>query len=44
MNRQMNRHKAASINIRKRYLKEKRRKESRAKMRGFTTAMNQRSV
>jgi putative transposase len=44
MNRQMNRHKAASINIRRRYLEEKRRRKSRARMRGFPTAMNQRSL
>jgi transposase len=31
----MNRHKAASINIRRRYLEEKRRRKSRARMRGF---------
>ncbi|MFZ8823536.1 MAG: hypothetical protein ACO2O0_05230 [Desulfurococcales archaeon] len=40
----MNRHKAASINIRRRYLEEKRRRKSRARMRGFLTAMNQRSL
>jgi transposase len=44
MNRQMNRHKAASINIRRRYLEEKRRRKSRARMRGFPTAMNLRSL
>jgi hypothetical protein len=35
----MNRHKAASINIRRRYLEEKR----RVRRRGFPTAMNQRN-
>jgi hypothetical protein len=34
----MNKHKAASINIRRRYLEGKR----RARMRGYPTAMNQR--
>jgi transposase len=36
----MNRHRVASINIRRRYLEEKR----RASMRGSSTAMNQRSL
>jgi putative transposase len=40
----MNRHKVASINIRRRYLEEKRRKKRRARMRGFPTAMNLRSL
>jgi transposase len=36
----MNRHRVASINIRRRYLEGKRRGKSRARMRGFPTAMN----
>ena len=40
----MGRHRVASINIRRRYLEEKRRRKSRARMRGFPTAMNQRSL
>jgi hypothetical protein len=31
----MNRHKVASINIRRKYLEEKRRKEKKTRMRGF---------
>jgi hypothetical protein len=40
----MNRHKVASINIRRRYLEEKRRRKRRARMRGSPTAMNQRKL
>jgi transposase len=40
----MNRHKVASINIRKKYLEEKRRGKRKTNMRGFPTAMNQRSL
>jgi putative transposase len=40
----MNRHKVASINIRRRYLEGKRRKKRRARMRGSPTAMNQRKL
>ncbi|MFZ8823054.1 MAG: glycosyltransferase [Desulfurococcales archaeon] len=40
----MNGHKAASINVRRRYLEGKREKKRRAKMRGFSTAMNQRKL
>jgi putative transposase len=40
----MNRHKIASINIRRRYLEEKRRRKRKTRMRGFPTAMNQRKL
>jgi heme exporter protein D len=40
----MSRHKVASINIRRRYLEGKRRRKRRARMRGFPTAMNPRSL
>jgi len=38
----MSRHKVASINIRRRYLEEKRRGKRKTRMRGFPTAMNPR--
>jgi hypothetical protein len=40
----MNRHKVASINIRRRYLEGKRRRKRRARMRGSPTAMNQKPL
>jgi putative transposase len=40
----MNRHKAASINIRRRYLEGKRRGKRKTNMQGSPTAMNQRSL
>jgi hypothetical protein len=40
----MNRHKAVSINIRRRYLEGKRREKRKPNMRGSSTAMNQRSL
>jgi hypothetical protein len=40
----MNRHKAASINIRRRYLEGKRRGKGKTRMRGFPTAMNLRKL
>jgi hypothetical protein len=38
----MSRHKVASINIRRRYLEEKRRRKRKTRRRGSPTAMNQR--
>ncbi|MFZ8823282.1 MAG: hypothetical protein ACO2O0_03900 [Desulfurococcales archaeon] len=40
----INRHKAASINVRRRYLEGKRREKRKHNMRGFPTAMNLRSL